>query len=77
MVVAIFPCHPVSTLWSSDPQAIKKLCINLPRYFYGTQIPNTILDVVLMVLPLPYIWNLQMARFQKIGLFCVFLLSSL
>ena len=43
----------------------------------GIQIPNIIFDVVLLILPLPYIWQSRISLLsQKAGLLFVFTLGG-
>ena len=75
LVVAIFNCNPINAYW--DTQITNKACVNTLDYFLGTQIPNIIFDVVLMILPLPYIWQRHITLLtQKAGLLFVFALGG-
>ena len=67
-------CVPISALW--DPTQ-NGTCINLAAFFQAAGIPNVILNVVILVLPLPMIWSLEIDRKHKIALSGVFLLGGL
>ncbi|MCJ1432056.1 hypothetical protein MMC27_001412 [Xylographa pallens] len=60
----LLECIPIHSLWDFGPGH----CINLQAFFLGSGIPNVILNTVILVLPLPMIWTLQIERSQKIAL---------
>ena len=70
----IFMCQPVQKAWKPD---LPGHCANLFAFFLGQAIPNIVTDVVLLLLPLPYLWRLQIQLPQKIALVSVFLLGYL
>ncbi|MCJ1307570.1 hypothetical protein MMC25_001217 [Agyrium rufum] len=72
-VSIILECLPIHALWDFTPGA---KCINLPAFFLGSGIPNILLNFVLLILPLPQIWSLQIEKYQKLALSGVFLLGS-
>lgn len=51
-------------------------CIDTLDYFLGVQVPNMILDLIIMILPLPYLWNLHITLSQKIALSGIFILGG-
>lgn len=51
--------------------------INIKAFWYGQSGWNTLMDVVVLILPIPVIVKLQMNRRAKIGLMAVFLLGAL
>ncbi|MCJ1405072.1 hypothetical protein MMC11_008298 [Xylographa trunciseda] len=68
----LLECIPIHALWDFGPGQ----CIDLKAFFLGSGVPNVILNVVILVLPLPMIWTLQIERSQKIALSSVFLLGG-
>ncbi|KAF6224591.1 hypothetical protein HO173_012934 [Letharia columbiana] len=75
LVVIIFNCNPINAYW--DTQITNKACVNTLHYFLGIQIPNIILDVVIMILPLPYLWRSHITlSSHKAGLLFVFILGG-
>ena len=52
-------------------------CVSKNEYFLGTAIPEVVTDFVILAMPLPYVWNLQMKLKQKILLSVVFILGGL
>jgi hypothetical protein len=51
--------------------------INLKVFWYGQSGWNTLMDVIVLVMPIPLVIKLQMNRRGKLGLFAVFLLGTL
>ena len=45
--------------------------------YYGMAISSVILDVLILVMPLPLIWRLQMSVKDKVAVSGIFLLGSL
>lgn len=52
-------------------------CINVHVMWIIQDIFFLLLDIYVVVLPLPMIWNLQITRAEKVALSGVFLLGSL
>ena len=76
LAVAIFNCNPIDAYW--DTQITNKACVTTLHYFLGTQVPNIIMDVAILILPLPYLWKTNISLVsQKIGLLFVFTLGIL
>ena len=67
-------CVPITALWDASKPGT---CIDLPAFYNGAGIPNVILNTIILVLPLPMIWSLDIGRKHKIALSGVFLLGSL
>ena len=67
-------CIPIHALWDFTPGA---KCINLRAFFLGAGIPNILLNVIILILPLPMIWRLGIEPMQKAALSGVFLLGGL
>lgn len=76
LVIAVLNCNPINAYW--DTQITNKACVNTLHYFLGIEIPNIILDVGIMILPLPYLWRSNVTLLsQKAGLLFVFTLGGL
>ncbi|CAF9931199.1 hypothetical protein IMSHALPRED_008558 [Imshaugia aleurites] len=76
VAIAIFYCNPINAYW--DTQITNKACLNTLRSSLGIQISNIILDVIIMILPLPYLWRSHIPlSSQKAGLLLVFTLGGL
>ena len=74
--LAIFNCNPINAYW--DTQITNKACVDTFKYLLGIEIPNIILDVVILILPLPFPWRSHITLLsQKAGLLFVFALGGL
>ncbi len=51
--------------------------VNDRSFFLGTNIPHLLIDIALLILPLPYIQKLYITRPQKYILCVIFLLGGL
>ncbi|KAL9046300.1 MAG: hypothetical protein Q9214_000831 [Letrouitia sp. 1 TL-2023] len=69
----IFECAPIDLTWSPHKEGH---CISLKKFFLGQAIPNIATDLILLLIPIPMIWNLQLPRSQRIALSGVFLLGG-
>ncbi|RSM05306.1 hypothetical protein CEP52_006334 [Fusarium oligoseptatum] len=68
----IFICIPVEKLWYPD---IPGRCINQVGTWIANAASTIFTDVVILMLPLPPIWKLQLGRSEKIGLTTAFALG--
>lgn len=73
-VAGALTCLPVEKVWNPK---IAGSCINIPSYYYGTQIPNILTDAYIVVLPIDGISRLYLPRGQKISLMFIFGLAVL
>jgi len=71
----IFACHPISGYW--DVTMTSKTCHNPIPAFWINSLGNIMTDCWLVVMMIPRIRSLKMARRQKIALFAIMTLSWL
>ena len=62
-------CRPLKLFW--DPTA-KGHCGNLNAMSAVAGATNMVTDLMVMLLPVPIIWRLQMANLQKVGITIIF-----
>ena len=74
LTVQIFSCKPIEASWKP---ALAKYCIDTKKFYYGNAISNLLTDVIILCLPMPLIWRLNMSKERKFLLSGVFLLGSL
>lgn len=72
----MFNCIPISAAWKPTTRA-DAICIDIESFYYGNAISNLLTDVLILGLPLPIVWGLNMSTNRKIALSGVFLLGSL
>ncbi|KAL8973163.1 MAG: hypothetical protein Q9183_000126 [Haloplaca sp. 2 TL-2023] len=70
---AIFICTPISFFWN---QTGRGHCVNLVALLYSGASLGILMDIAVLVLPMPIVWTLQMKRSKKIGVMGVFLLGG-
>ena len=71
----IFQCRPVAAFWDHSIQGAK--CIDLPRFGIISGVLNLMTDVLILCLPIPMVWALQMTNAGKITVTGMFLLGAL
>ena len=71
---AALRCTPVK---SQFEPLIQGKCYNVQRFFIAVEIPNCLLDFVIVVMPLGVIQGLHLQLKHKITLSFIFLLGSL
>lgn len=69
-----FMCDPVQASW--DVAITDAHCHSLKRVYLGGSLPNIISDVILILIPLPYVWRLQAPVANRVLLGCLFLLGT-
>ena len=73
-IVAVVQCMPVEFQWN---KSIEGTCIDQLAYFRWVSVPNVIHDVVMLIVPVPIVWNLQIGLRQKFALSTIFAIGSL
>lgn len=73
-VVTIMQCNPVNLVWNS---IVRKTCINVTEFFRLSAIPNIITDLVMLVMPLPQVWQLNAPTRVKVGITITLLTASM
>lgn len=72
--VSVFGCEPVSYFWNKSQGGH---CINEVEFFRGNGITNMLLDIIVLCLPLPMVWRLDLGLQQKIAVTGIFGLGTL
>ncbi|KAL9625387.1 MAG: hypothetical protein Q9160_000450 [Pyrenula sp. 1 TL-2023] len=72
VTVAIFNCNPIHGFWDV---MVKSTCIESFHFLVGNAVPNIVVDIVIICLPIRKVWNLQMSTRSKISVTCIFLLG--
>jgi hypothetical protein len=76
VLVTCLQCTPLAFMW--DPTLHPGgHCINIQSFWTWGSLPNIITDVLMMGLPLPCIWKLQLSAKDKIGLVLTFATGSM
>jgi hypothetical protein len=72
----LFACRPIAASWNPLLQPVAE-CINRGAIYIATAVIGIITDVLLIALPVPTIWGLQMPMKQKVGLTIMFGVGSM
>ncbi|KAI9833957.1 MAG: hypothetical protein M1826_005862 [Phylliscum demangeonii] len=72
--VTLFKCRRISDGWKIVGLGE---CINDVTFFRSTGALNLLADLVILLLPLPVVWRLQLVRKQKLALTAIFALGIL
>ncbi|PLB44745.1 hypothetical protein P170DRAFT_479293 [Aspergillus steynii IBT 23096] len=72
---AIFQCSPVAYTWDKTIQG--GTCFDQQAFYRYVSPPNILTDVVILVMPMPFVWRLHTRMGQKLALTAVFLLGGL
>jgi hypothetical protein len=64
--VSLLGCIPIAANWDAAAHEHAK-CANLTVFILITSGLNAAIDIIILLLPLPIIWTLQMAKSKKIG----------
>ena len=73
-ITVLAECVPISSLWDLSESS---RCIKLVPFFVGAGVPNIVLNVLIVCLPLPMIWTLEIERKHRWALSAVFGLGAL
>lgn len=72
LVTSLLSCRPIQKQWYSQTEGY---CINRNAYYRYMSLPNIVTDVILLVLPLPMVWRLQVLLSQRLALMSLFLMG--
>lgn len=71
-------CQPTSYFWTQWAEPLGGKCVvDLQAFYIWNGFANLMTDVIILCVPLPIIWKLQMPRKQKIAVCGIFLLGGL
>ncbi|KAL8801758.1 MAG: hypothetical protein Q9182_004230 [Xanthomendoza sp. 2 TL-2023] len=67
--VKIWECSPRERIWNNS---VRGRCVDIPKLLNTSGLFNSITDLVILLLPIKFVWNLQTSIRQKIGIVAVF-----
>jgi hypothetical protein len=76
IICTVAQCIPLGYLWNKKGHPGGH-CFNTSAFWRYGSVPNIVTDVVMLFLPLPCIWKLQLSRRDKIGLVITFFTGSM
>ena len=74
LFLSVFSCRPVNALWN---MTLRGDCINinLAALIFGSL--NVVIDLILLIMPIPLVWRLRIEMRWRLQLVAIFLLGSL
>ena len=69
MFLEIFECVPREKIWRPT---VPGKCLNIDQTFVATGVINVCDDFTMLVLPLFWVWKLQLPTRRKLGISCIF-----
>jgi hypothetical protein len=66
----IFECTPIEKAWNV---AVPGKCVNTQALWLGSGITSLVIDVFILLMPVPGLWRLQMKTMRKVQVVFVFL----
>lgn len=73
-LVMAFQCLPVRSIWD---QTVEKKCLNQTAIIFAGAGFSIAEDVIILLLPLPCVWKLNLGRMKRFNLVVMFSLGSL
>ncbi|OQE81609.1 hypothetical protein PENNAL_c0040G02285 [Penicillium nalgiovense] len=77
VVTVAAACRPASYFWQqyTDPTA-EGTCIDVRQFFLANGIAAVVIDVMILFVPTPIIWKLQMPKSQRVAVTSILLLGG-
>ena len=73
-IAIICSCIPVQGFWD---RSIESKCMNEHTISYSVTGTELLTNIAMLVLPIPWLWQLYLPRSKKFALFGIFMLGSL
>ena len=72
-----FQCGTDITNYWTSLKTVQKYCASHHAMNFGFAISDVLTDLLILAIPIPIVWKLQMSIATKVGLTCIFLLGLL
>lgn len=73
-----FACRPLSYFWEQYTNLESEgMCIDISQFFSVNRIAAVLIDVMILCIPTPIIWRLQMPKTQRLAVIISFYFSRL
>ena len=70
LVPTIVVCYPISAFWSLHGRQGR--CLNYNVFGTWISVPNIVSDLIMLVLPIPILWKMNLDRTKKLGIILTF-----
>ena len=74
-IVPLLECIPLQALW--NPTVTSPRCINFNAWIVTHGTFSVVTDWIVLLMPIPLVWKLKMARTRKIQVMGIFMLGGL
>ena len=75
ILLQFLTCIPLNYTWN---KAVPGHCINANYVsYFGTSPLDILTNIAILILPIPYLWHLQMQTLKKVAITGIFILGSL
>lgn len=71
---SIFQCTPIRYSWNKE---IEGYCLDSNKHYIGGPMTSFLLDLIILILPLPPIWRLQLSAREKLRLMLILCVGGL
>ena len=71
----VFQCVPLERAWNNSTRGGS--CFDQQAFYRYVSLPHIVTDLLILIMPLPFVWGLQKRLAQKLALTGVFLLGGL
>lgn len=72
VLVSVFQCRPISYAWNQWDDEHEGTCNNINAQGWTSAGLNVILDIIVIILPMPQLWKLQLNMRKKFLLLLMF-----
>ncbi|KAL0264422.1 hypothetical protein SLS55_000372 [Diplodia seriata] len=72
VLVSVFQCRPIRYAWLQWDDEHEGTCNNINAQGWSSAAINVILDIIVIILPLPQLWELQLNKRKKFLLLLMF-----
>ncbi|MCJ1353417.1 MAG: hypothetical protein MMC33_003403 [Icmadophila ericetorum] len=74
ILVCALQCRPIQLVWD---KTLEGTCVNTYVFYLVGSSLNTLTDFIILILPIPAVWNLKLSVWKRLSLAGIFLLGSL
>ena len=73
----LFQCWPININWNTNGGTSQSRCIDSNIMYIAQAYSDVIIDLMILAMPLPCIWAMQLSIRHRLGVCCIFLLGIL
>lgn len=74
-ILTIFQCRPITYFWNRDIKG--GICLDVNALAYANSAMSMVQDVIIVFLPIPVVWKMNLDSRKKIGIGIMFALGGL